>query len=190
MPKTPAGATDSKTGPFVETHTEEELMIERDRGVQDYDDETLIASDGTTYSFDKAPMNTDAPPPRPGYVQRWIRTGIQDTPDPTNLARSERFGWKPRRSDTVGESWRHMASQHGPWAGVIVLHNMVLCERPKEVDDQHRQYLAKRTKHQTRAVVDNLEGMEHADMPMSILMQSRVHKGGRTPVVMKDSDKT
>ena len=45
----------------------------------------------------------DAPPPRPGMVQRWVATSIlgKDTPD--NVYKRQREGWTPREADTVGD---------------------------------------------------------------------------------------
>lgn len=176
-------------------HPDEALRSERGsgdtRGLDPAASSPMLLSDeSVTDEFWKNPVNLEAPPPRPGYVQRWIRVGIQGTDDATNHSKAMRLGWRPRRVDTVDDTWKHLSTQHGDMAGVISVHGMILCERPKAIDDQHKAHIRAVTDRQTRAVMSDLAQMENRRMPVSIQMKTQVERGGRVPRVARDPDST
>lgn len=169
-------------------HMDESLLNERgdqdDRGHM-REGEPMIASEMATWeNYFQEPVNLHAPPARPGYVQRWIRVGIQNNDDPSNYAKAMRKGWKPRRMDDVGEEFEPMVAKHGEFAGVIVSHGCVLCERPVAVDALEKEYIRRRTLQQSQAVTYDLERIEDQKaMPVSIEMRTQVQRGSRRPPV-------
>jgi hypothetical protein len=63
----------------------------------------------------KRPSTLEAPPPRPGYVQRWIRTSIGASNDPQNVSKRFREGWRPRPADTVPRGYTPPTIMHGQY---------------------------------------------------------------------------
>lgn len=91
-----------------------------------------------------------APPPRPGYVQRWIRVSTKGKEDPTNVTRKFREGWKPRPADTLPAEYQEAKISQGRFAGFIGVEGMMLCELPvskkKSRDKFIRNLIDKKTK--------------------------------------------
>jgi hypothetical protein len=77
------------------------------------------------------PTLLDAPEPRPGFDQMWVRTALYGQPDPGNVARNANMGWKPRPLDTVPTEFSVPSIAHGRFAGFVGVEGMVLMERPK-----------------------------------------------------------
>lgn len=97
--------------------------------------------------IDWQPANTlDAPPPRPGMEQRWIRYMLQNENDPRNWSRKTRERWAPRKMDTVPEDFAPPTMAHGKLGEVIGVADLILCERPIEVGVGRRKFF--RAKHQ------------------------------------------
>lgn len=166
-------------------HMDEDSREERaskDERMQETNPDPALFSEHVDDDAWKSPMNLTAPPPRPGYTQRWVRVAVQSEADVTNLAKSFRQGFRPRRIDSVEDPSAYSSISHGEHAGVIGVHGMILCERPVAVDQRHRDYLRQLTDHQTRAVTSDLEKIEHKDMPITIEMTSRTERGKRPKV--------
>ena len=105
------------------------------------------------------PSSLEAPPKRPGYVQRWIRVGSRGTDDPTNIARKFREGWKPRPADTIPSHFHAPTISHGRYAGFVGVEGMVLCEMPEERNNQRNKYYRNKRDRMTQAVNDQLAGI-------------------------------
>ncbi len=171
--------------PRTSGHMDEGLRDERgsqDERMRETDPETALFSEKVDDDAWKSPMNLQAPPPRPGYTQRWVRVAVQSEADVSNMARSFRQGFRPRRIDTVEDRSAYSSISHGEHAGVIGVHGMILCERPVTVDKRHREYIRSRTDLQSQAVISDLEKVERKDMPISIEMTSRTERGKRPKV--------
>lgn len=134
------------------------------------------------------PSNLTAPPPRPGMAQRWIRTGVQNTPDATNVAKAFREGWQPRRADTVEAGFTVPTISHGEFAGVIGIHGMILCEMPQERLALKREFIAQQTKRQTQAVARSLAEQSHPNMPISQVRKTEVTRGKQRVPLVGDDD--
>lgn len=83
----------------------------------------------------------EAPPPRPGFKQRWIKDGSHDAADDTaqrNWWLKKRQGWQVRDPETVPEELRHLyPSTHlGSGQDAIRVASQVLCEMPVNVMHQ------------------------------------------------------
>lgn len=76
------------------------------------------------------PAQLDAPPPRAGMVQRWVRISILGQNDGSNVALQSGQGWRPRRLSTVpgGEQSRYPSVRSARWGDVIVSGALILCE--------------------------------------------------------------
>lgn len=99
--------------------------------------------------------NLDAPEPRPGFVQMWIRVEVDGKPDGRNYSRKFREGWRPRLPESVPEGLSPPTMRHGNQT-VIGAQGMVLCEMPKSAAAKRRLFYKTRTQRQMQAVEQNL----------------------------------
>lgn len=102
------------------------------------------------------PELLDAPPARPGYVQRWIRTTAKGVSDPQNVAKRFNQRWRPRSPDTVPKGQYVPTIQHGEHAGCIGIEGMVLMERPAKIQAKQRKRNADMTRMQMEGVESDL----------------------------------
>lgn len=124
--------------------------------------------------FDWQPANTlEAPPPRPGMEQRWIRFQLGDKNDPRNWARKLRERWAPRTLDTVEEDLAPPTLRHAQLGEVIGVGDLILCERPKEIGIARRRYFRAKTQRQLAAAEHRaVDKVQTADGP-EIRVQSK-----------------
>ena len=83
------------------------------------------------------PQTFQAPPPRAGFVQRWVRFENRGTPDKENVAKMVmRKGWKPRRVSTIKENINlptyKVKAPGGGDDAILMIAGHVLCEMPVE----------------------------------------------------------
>lgn len=116
-----------------------------DEGDADYDDDWSV------------PTLLEAPEPRPGHVQRWVRTYVGNNPDNRNYQRAHRLGWQPRKADTVPKHIRPPTIAHGEFKDYIVVEGMVLMERSTAMHKRHRAATRAKTRRLEEAVQQNLE---------------------------------
>lgn len=151
------------------------------------------ASDEDDYDDDWEEQELlDAPDPRPGFVQHWVRTLRTDNgqPDAQNLAKRLNQGWRPRSADTLPRGSFAPTIQHGDFAGVIGIEGMILMERPQKRQLAHRRRVREETIRQMHGVESD---MHRAHDPKSGLGQpifernkSNVTRG--RPVEVADDD--
>lgn len=103
------------------------------------------------------PASLEAPPPRKGMVQRWIRVGVRGKDDATNASRKFREGWQPRKADTVPTDFPLPRIESGRFAGCIGVEGSILCEMPVERNEQRNKYYADIRDRATQAINDQLE---------------------------------
>ncbi len=99
------------------------------------------------------PANTlDAPPPRPGMVQRWIRFTLSNEDDPKNWTRKTREGWTPRTLETVPDGYTPPTLQHGKHGTLIGVGDLILCEMPRELHQSRKKYFRDKWERQLAAI--------------------------------------
>jgi hypothetical protein len=76
------------------------------------------------------PSELQAPKPRPGFTQRWIRIRVGNDDDVKNSMRKFREGWIPRGLDTVPEGYAPPTFLHSRLGNVIGVEDLILCEMP------------------------------------------------------------
>lgn len=111
------------------------------------------------------PMTLDAPPPRPGMTQRWVRSANGAEPDAKNWSRKMREGWSPRDPATLPPEYASlptgkMTHGNGTKCSTIVIEGMVLCEMPIERKQLRDRYYAEKTKRLMDAVESDLAKVE------------------------------
>jgi len=120
------------------------------------------------------PTSLDAPPARPGMVQRWIRRTVRGEADPKNLNRVWREGWRPRSPDSLPDEWRVFANFANKNEGMIVVDDLILMEIPESVLAEKRRHIADQTKMQ-------MVGVEH-DLTNSQVKGHPIFKDHKTSV--------
>ena len=135
----------------------------------------------------KPPSNLDAPEPRPGMSQLWVRTAIREEDDAANVAKQAREGWVPRRADTVPTDFSAPTIKHGEFAGCIGIHGLVLMEMPTARVDQRRAYYAALVRQQNQAVNQDILRVQSSAVPFFETRKSRVTVG-RKVAAAEDSE--
>lgn len=95
-------------------------------------------------------------PARPGYVQRWIRVQSGTTPDARNAYAAKIRGWTPRSPGTVSKALQELLVQREGSGGVIGTHDLVLMERPEELNLRETQAKRRDRRELERGVKNNL----------------------------------
>jgi len=83
----------------------------------------------TTADYEwRRPTSLEAPPPRPGFVQRWVRSEFRTEQDNLNWTAKMREGWRPRDPASVPdcEAFYNVAKQGT--ANVIRVGGLILME--------------------------------------------------------------
>ena len=104
------------------------------------------------------PSLLDAPPPRPGMVQRWIATSIQGKDTPDNVYKRMREGWSPRKADTVKDKL-YPTINHGQWQGSIGIEGMLLCEMPIEKHKAQKAYYRNKSSEANESIAGDLDAL-------------------------------
>jgi hypothetical protein len=129
------------------------------------------------------PANLDAPPPREGMVQRWIRFESGGRTDAMNASRRVREGWKPRPANTVPRDYHPPTIQHGRLAGAIGVDGLVLCEMPFEQNERRKEVMRSRIDTQTKAIDEQIHMVQQPGNPILRSAKTVVSVGKRIPRV-------
>ena len=125
----------------------------------------------------------DAPPARPGMVQRWVATSILGKETPDNVYKRQREGWEPRSADSVGD-FPIPTINHGQWAGCIGVEGMILCEMPEDTHRSMKDYYEGKTEELNESVNNELRNTERAGgLPIQQDRKSSVSRGGDLSVM-------
>jgi hypothetical protein len=112
------------------------------------------------------PSSLDAPEPRDGMTQRWVRQSTRGVADPRNLNRSWREGWRPRPPESLTEEWRIYANFADKENGMIVVDDLILMEIDSRVLEQRKLAIQKATRLQMSSVEHDLESTQIAGHPI------------------------
>lgn len=135
----------------------------------------------------RRPTSLDAPPPRPGMVQRWVRMTHRDGQDTINWSGKFREGWKPRTPDTLPREFVHLTGAQQGSGSLITIGGMVLCEMPERTLQQKRAYIRELNRRQELSVsteTDKVsrEGVAQGAAPITRQDEVTVTRGpGRRP---------
>jgi hypothetical protein len=109
------------------------------------------------------PKNLDAPEPRPGFVQRWIRYANADSDDIQNYQLSMRKGWRPRPIESIPQSFKDYPTvDHSSPSGTFAVAGLVLCEMPEQLAARRRRAVKQRTAALNLSVADQTEGASNS----------------------------
>lgn len=106
------------------------------------------------------PAELDAPPPRPGYTQRWIRIRLGNQEDSRNSMRKFREGWLPRKLETVPEGFLPPTFLHSRLGDVIGVDDLILCEMPIKKARQRNAYYKRKVANMVEAIESDLRRVD------------------------------
>lgn len=171
-------------------HDEERLS--RDQTARAFDDVHDEGELGYDHLDDSPPTLLEAPEPRPGFVQRWIRQQIGNDQDGPNVQRANRRGWQPRHPSTLPKTWQGPTMAHGKDPAKIVVEGLVLMEMRKDRFLALRRQIRNRTRQLEEAVHRDLEQVhnqgEGFGTPRMQNTTRVTHGGGRRTVAPADDD--
>lgn len=174
----------------VDTLDDDDLEEDDERTTRAQEARGESVHDEDDYEDDwEEPDLLDAPPPRPGYVQRWIRTLIHGQGDPGNVAKRSNQRWRPRPADTVPKGFSVPTIQHGQHAGCIGIEGMVLMERPEKAQRARRRKNRELTRMQMEGVESDLHQVHDPSSGLgqpTLKSRSKVERGRR--VAAADDD--
>lgn len=155
-------------------HTHESASTEAD-------DDHKLDRDPSDLDWER-PSNMDAPPPNPGYVQRWVRVAMRNEPDQMNWMKSLREGWRPRRASTVPDGYFAPTVKHSEYGDVVGVPGMILCEMPKRKSDQRDAYYEEQFNRQRETLEDLKEKAARDGVALFGGHKKEVHVGRRKGV--------
>lgn len=138
----------------------------------------------------RSPQHLDAPEPRPGYAQRWVRGEFRTESDNNNWQLRMREGWRPRDPKTVPEAEAFYGASSRSGQEVIRVGGLVLMEIQIERLEAKRQTVREATRRQELSVAmetDRVsrEGMASGHAPIVREERTRVSTG-RRPSTLAD----
>ena len=98
-----------------------------------------------------------APPPRKGFRQRFVRVMLQGKDDHTNISKKLRDGWKPREVATLPKNYDVPIIESGRFAGFIGIQGGVLMEMPEKRAQAREKFYNRLTRGRTQALDSQLQ---------------------------------
>ena len=90
------------------------------------------------------PKELDAPEPRAGFTQRWVRIRVGNSEDSKNSMKKFREGWLPRSVESVPVGYQPPTFLHPRLGDVIGVDDLILCEMPISKARQRNAYYENR----------------------------------------------
>ena len=155
----------------------------------DADIRNLPRTDSSEYTW-RRPMNLDAPSPRPGMVQRWVRVEFRSENDNLNWQSKAREGWRPRDPASIPSSesyFGYTSSQHNG-QGVIRVGGLILMETEERRLLAKRQAIRMQIQHQENSVSTETDKVSREGQALGaapIVREERTEVStGRRPTTM------
>lgn len=122
------------------------------------------------------PAELDAPEPRAGFTQRWIRIRVGNDDDAKNSMRKFREGWLPRQVDTVPEGYAPPTFLHSRLGNVIGVEDLILCEMPVKKAAQRNAYYQQKIDRMVTGIENDLRNVSRGGPRIDHDHQTRVTK--------------
>jgi len=110
----------------------------------------------------RRPSNLDAPPARPGYVNRWIRIRFSDGRDNARLRKAMHEGWRPVRasaSEVQGHSLPSIQHDQLGDGDYIGAEDLILMEMPERVHAQRQEFYRQKKQRMTGSTERQVRGV-------------------------------
>lgn len=150
-----------------QTHAVHESDVhEGNESARQLDARTHIERDSEVPTSWRPPSALDAPPPRPGYANRWIRYRSGNDEDAEHFEQALEEGWRPVKRSRVRQVHELTATTHGKYGQYYVKRGLILCEIPEGLEIQRSRYFNKLKQDMNRGVDRNLFKINHRVMPL------------------------
>lgn len=177
-----AVSPDDRRPPRTDVHHEAEMPSSLETAGRFYGD----ADDEFLETDWVPPHNLEAPPPRQGFVQRWVRFSVAEGVDNKNVQRRLREGWRPRDPSSVPRDYFPPTTELGDFGRCIGVEGLILCEMPASRNAQRNAFYRSQVERQTEAIdQDLLRAQGNSGIPIRKSAKTRVTTG-RPPVQPDD----
>lgn len=122
------------------------------------------------------PNDLDAPEPRDGYTQRWVRIRLLNDEDAKNTIKMFRQGWLPRPLETVPAGYLPPTIQHAKLGGVIGVDDLILCEMPLKKAIQRNAYYQARQDRMVEGIENDIRKVDRHGPRIDMTNKTRVTK--------------
>ena len=136
----------------------------------------------------RRPMSLDAPPPRPGMAQRWVRVETRNEVDRMNLSGKMREGWRPRDPSTVPGCDQYYSVAEHAGQNTIRVGGLVLFEIDARILESKRRAVRAQSRKQEEGVSMetakiSAEGARQGFAPIEREESGNVSTGRRPPTL-------
>jgi hypothetical protein len=139
----------------------------------------------------REPRRLDAPPPRPGYVQRFVRFRSGSEEDAENFEEKLEEGWRPRKRSSVRKVHELTANTHKQHGEYYVKRGLILMELPEKLKIQRDRFYAAQREQMLKGVDRTMFKLNHRVMPLlrperSTSVTQRARRGALESMVPGD----
>lgn len=112
------------------------------------------------------PSSNDAPPPRSGMRQRWIRYKTGNQEDTDNLDKALDQGWRPVKRSRRSQVHELTADSGGKFGQYIVKRGRILMEVPVQTVTERNRFYRDKQKRMNQGIDEDLFQLDNRYMPM------------------------
>lgn len=120
------------------------------------DERTLVSRDSDLPTTWVRPTSLDAPPPRPGFVNRWVRFRVGNEEDKDNLDKYMSQGWRPLPKSSIRKDHVLTANLEGKYGQFVVKRGLILMELPQNLWQQRQDFYDQKKIQMTESIDRNL----------------------------------
>jgi hypothetical protein len=155
-----------KTAKADSTHSlDNESVHDRNSPARQADARARVSRDSDLPTTWVRPSALMAPPPRPGYVNRWIRFRSGNEEDRDNLDKMMSQGWRPLPKSKLRKDHVLTANLEGKYGQFVTKRGLILMELPEDLWNQRRDFYAVKQQKMTESIDRNLFREQDRRMP-------------------------
>lgn len=155
-----------KTAKADSTHSlDNESVHDRNQPARQADARTRVSRDSDLPTTWVRPSALMAPPPRPGYVNRWIRFRSGNEEDRDNLDKMMSQGWRPLPKSKLRKDHVLTANLEGKYGQFVTKRGLILMELPEDLWNQRRDFYMQKQQKMTESIDRNLFREQDRRMP-------------------------
>lgn len=156
-----------RTAPSKTTHSvHDDDVHTNDESARQADALTAIDRDSELPTSWRQPQLLDAPPPRPGYCNRWVRYRAGSDEDAEHFEEMLEEGWRPIKRKSVRKVHELTATTHGKYGQYYVKRGLILMELPEKLAIQRKRYYNKQLANMNKGVDRSMFKLQNAIMPL------------------------
>lgn len=125
-----------------------------------------IERDSEMPSSWRQPNVLDAPPPRPGFVNRWVAWREGNAEDAEHVEEMLEEGWRPVPRSRVRKEHELTASPNSKRGRYYVKRGLILMELPEKLYIQRKRFYDSQTKNLTRGIDRTMFRLNNRYMPL------------------------